>query len=143
MARGALAPGVITLDTSGLVAIISPTDPYHQEAVASLRVEAGPRLVPAAILAEIAYILEQRSSPFLVLSFVQDLMNNAYTLDCGDENFARIHQLMDRYQDLPLGLADATVIACAERHGKKVLTLDHHFAVVAREGTIAVLPEPY
>jgi len=45
------------------------------------------------------------------------------------------------YADLPLGFADATVIACAERSGRKVLTLDRrHFGVVAREDTIEVLP---
>jgi predicted nucleic acid-binding protein len=125
------------------VAIVSPTDPYHRQAIGLLRAEAGPRLVPAAILAEIAYMLEQRAGAWLVLNFVQDLQRSAYTLDCGDENLARICELMGRYRDLPLGLADAAVIACAERHGKKVLTLDHHFAVVAREGTIEVLPQLY
>lgn len=133
---------MITLDTSGLVAIISPADPHHQEALAVLRAESGPRLVPTAILAEIAYILEQRAGPRLTLSFVRDLEKGAYSPDCGVENLARIYQLMDRYQDLPLGLADAAVIACAEQHGRKALTFDSHFTVVAREGTISVLPEP-
>ena len=37
--------------------------------------------------------------------------------------------------NLPLGFADATAIARAERRGGKVFTLDHrHFGVVAREG---------
>jgi len=35
--------------------------------------------------------------------------------------------------------ADAAVVECAERHGGRVMTLDSHFAIVAREGTIAVL----
>jgi predicted nucleic acid-binding protein len=40
-----------------------------------------------------------------------------------------------------LGFSDAAVIACAERHGGQVLTLDHrHFGVVAQEGTIQVRP---
>jgi predicted nucleic acid-binding protein len=134
---------VITLDTSGLIAIVNPVDSRHEEVISILRAEPGPRLVPAAILAEIAYILERRAGTRLLLRFVQDLESNAYTLDCGEENLSRIYQLVDRYQDLPLGLADAAVIACAERHGTKVLTLDHHFAVVAREGTITVLPASY
>jgi uncharacterized protein len=125
------------------MAFISVGDPYHEQVIQLLRAETGSRLVPGAILAEIAYMLEQRAGPWLVLSFVQDLQSGAYTLDCGEENLTRVCELMDRYQDLPLGLADAAVIACAERHGKKVLTLDGHFAVVAREGTIEVLPEPY
>jgi predicted nucleic acid-binding protein len=50
---------------------------------------------------------------------------------------------MERYESLGLGLADAAVIACAERHRGRVLTFDRrHFPVVAQgEGTITVLPE--
>jgi predicted nucleic acid-binding protein len=45
------------------------------------------------------------------------------------------------FRDLPLGYADAAVIACVERRGGNVLTLDRrHFGVVEREGTIRVLP---
>jgi hypothetical protein len=54
----------------------------------------------------------------------------------------RAQQLTQRYRDLPLGFADAAVIACAERNGGRVLTIDRrHFPVVARgEKTITVLP---
>jgi predicted nucleic acid-binding protein len=49
--------------------------------------------------------------------------------------------LIGRYADLPLGLTDAMVVACTERNGGRVLTLDRrHFGVVAGEGTITVLP---
>lgn len=49
--------------------------------------------------------------------------------------------LVRRYADLELGLVDAAVIACAERNGGRVLTLDlRHFGVVAREGTITIVP---
>ena len=56
-------------------------------------------------------------------------------------DFARIRELVGRYADLPLGFADASVIACAERNGGRVLTFDaRDFGVVAREGTIQPLP---
>jgi hypothetical protein len=46
-----------------------------------------------------------------------------------------------RYRDLPLGFADAAVIACAEDNDGRVLTFDRRdFDVVSREGTIAVQP---
>ena len=53
----------------------------------------------------------------------------------------RIRLLVRRYADLPLGFVDAAVIACAERRGGRVLTLDRrHFGVVGREGTLTLLP---
>jgi predicted nucleic acid-binding protein len=62
-------------------------------------------------------------------------------LDCGDDDIPRIRGLASRYEDLPLGFADASVVACAERNGGRVVTLDDRdFAVVAREEAIVVLP---
>jgi predicted nucleic acid-binding protein len=52
-----------------------------------------------------------------------------------------LRELVVRYADLPLGFADASVVACAERRRAAVLTLDRrHFDVVAAEGTIRVVP---
>lgn len=54
----------------------------------------------------------------------------AENLAAGD--WLRIAELVARYRDLPLGTADASVVAAAERLGVgTVATLDHrHFAVV-------------
>jgi hypothetical protein len=56
---------------------------------------------------------------------------------------SRTHELMRRYADLPLGFADAAVIACAERHRGRVLTLDlRDCGMVAREGRITLALAP-
>jgi predicted nucleic acid-binding protein len=39
-------------------------------------------------------------------------------------------------KNLPLGLTDALVIACAERNGGEVLSLDEHFWIVSGEGKL-------
>jgi len=133
---------VLTLDTSGLIALVSPTDRNHQQAVAVVEADKGPFFIPMGIMAEIAYILEQRAGMFLLLYFLQDLRSGAYEVDCGDGDLDRIEALVRRYADLRLGYADSAVVACAERHGGRVLTTDRrHFPVVARgEGTIHPLP---
>lgn len=78
---------------------------------------------------------------FVLEAFLADLAARRYTLDPGDLEFTRVGDVVRRYADLRLGLVDATVIACAERRGCPVLTLDRrHFDVVAREGTFTVLP---
>lgn len=100
-----------------------------------------PYLVPAAILSEVAYMLESRGRYSFLDAILDDLESGAYELDCGDENIPRVRQLMKRYADLPLGLADASVIACAERHGGQVLSLDRDFWVVSRERRINILPD--
>ena len=132
----------MTLDTSGLIALVSPTDRNHRQAVEVVEADKGPFFIPMGIMAEIAYILEQRAGMFLLLYFLQDLRSGAYEVDCGERDLDRIDALVRRYADLQLGYADSAVVACAERHGGRVLTTDRrHFPVVARgEGTIHPLP---
>lgn len=132
---------MLTLDTSGLVALIGVRDLHHSRALDVLDVDPGPYFIPVAILSELAYLLERRVGSRPVLDVLDDLESGAFTADCGQQDFPRIRDLMERYDDLGLGLADAAVIACAERHRGRVLTFDRRdFDVVAREGKITVLP---
>ncbi|MEO6350657.1 MAG: PIN domain-containing protein [Candidatus Limnocylindrales bacterium] len=131
---------MLTLDTSGLFSLLNRRDPDHERAKNALLEAGRPYLVPIAILAEIAYLIEQRM-PKVLDTFLADLESGAYSLDCGEDDLPRMRELVTRYADLSLGVADAAVIALAERSGGLVLTLDlRDFGVVAREGTIQLLP---
>jgi predicted nucleic acid-binding protein len=84
----------------------------------------------------------ERGSQFDTLDRVlEDIQIGAYELDCGEDTIPRVRELMARYADLPLGFADASVIACAEQRGGSVLSLDRDFWIVAREGMIRILPK--
>jgi predicted nucleic acid-binding protein len=132
---------LVTLDTSALVAILNPRDPDHARMVALIDAEPGSLFVPVAALSEVSYFIERDHGAFVLAAFLQDLIDGAYSLDCGERDWYRVQQLVNRYADLPLGLADAAVIACAERHGGQVATLDYrHFGTVAGEGTIQIVP---
>ena len=132
---------MITLDTSGVLALLNRRDPDHHRARSALLEDPGPYVVPAGILAEVAYMIEQRLGLPVLDLFLADLESGAYTLECGEGDLPRIRGLVRRYADLPLGFADAAVVACAERRGGRVLTLDvRDFSVVSREGTISILP---
>ena len=116
-------------------------DPDHERVLRAMAREPAPWIVAAAVLGEIGYLVASRGTPAALDAFLQDLDDGTYTLDDGIEDIARVRVLVRRYADLPLGLVDAMVIACAERNGGLVATLDQrHFGVVAREGTITVVP---
>jgi predicted nucleic acid-binding protein len=132
---------LITLDTSALFALVNRRDPDHEPVKAAFEGDGGPYLVPAGILAEVGYLLEHRLGTDVLDAFLADLESGALTFEAGEEDLARVRELITRYEDLPLGFADATVIACGERNGGLVLMLDtRHFGTVAREGTISLLP---
>lgn len=85
-------------------------------------------------------MLEVRGGTRVVDAFLVSLLDGAMLLDCGERDFRRIRELIGRYANLPLGFADAAVVACAERRGGRVLTYDQrHFPVVAGESTITVV----
>jgi uncharacterized protein len=129
----------VIFDTSGLVAVVTADDPDHQAAVNAMTVSGGPFVIPAGILAEAAYMIERDAGTNAMAAVLDDLAEGAYTLDCGQQDFPRIKELVIRYADLPLGFADAAVIACAERTKAEVLTFDRRdFEVVGREGTFRI-----
>ena len=50
----------------------------------------------------------------------------------------RIRVLMNQYGDTPMDLADASLVAAAERRGlRKIFTVDGHFRVYRLDGTHA------
>lgn len=133
---------MLTIDTSGLLALMDRRDENHRTATREAEADDGPLIVPAGILAEAAYMIEGRVGSRFVSAFVSDLAGGGLALDCGEDDFARIGTLLARYGDLRLGFTDASVVACAERNGGRVLTFDRRdFSVVAREGTITLAPE--
>ena len=125
-----------------MLALLNPRERRHAPAKAAFLADRGPYFVPAGTLCEVGYFLQKRSASPVLDAFLADIHVGAYTLECGEDDLARIRELLTRYSDLGLSFADAAVIACAERTGGRVLTFDRRdFDVVAREGRITVLPE--
>lgn len=132
---------MITLDTSGIVALAKTEDAHHAQARAALEGTDDVTVVPAPILAEVAYMLDARLGPHAVRAFLEGLAQGETLLDCADADVPRVLELMARYRDLELGFSDASVIACAERNGGQVLTFDRRdLEVVAHDIPITLLP---
>jgi predicted nucleic acid-binding protein len=133
---------MITLDTSAIIALLDRHDRDHHVVTSILRAEAAPYLIPAPVLGEVGYFIESRLGHRVLAAFLDDLSSGAFTLDCGEDDLGRVAELTSRYADLPLGLVDAAVIACAERNLHRTLTLDQRdFGVVAREVPLTLLPD--
>ncbi len=86
-------------------------------------------------------MVTKRAGERVLVGFLGGFVEGSTLLDCGDVDIPRVRDLMIRYQDLPLGFADAAVIACAERNGGRIMTFDRRdFEVVARDVAISVVP---
>jgi predicted nucleic acid-binding protein len=128
---------VIVLDTSGLLAAIDASQRHHATAAAALRASTGPLLLSPFVLAELDYLLSTRVSVQAATALLGQVADGAYRLEpIAAEDIARASEIIDRYRDLELGLADASLVVLAERHRTNdVLTLDErHFRAVDGPG---------
>lgn len=128
---------MIVLDTSGLLAALDASQTHHAGAAAALRSSGPPRLLSPFVLAELDYLLTTRVSTTIARSWLAEVASGAYQLEpFASSDVAAAGAVLDRYADLGLGLADASLVVLAERHGcNDLLTLDErHFRAVIGPG---------
>ena len=100
--------------------------------------------MPTLVITEVTYLLGSRVGAESEVRFLGDLAaGNLIAEPVAPVDWIRIAELVARYRDLPLGTADASVVAAAERLGiTSIATLDRrHFSVVQpADGTFDLLP---
>jgi predicted nucleic acid-binding protein len=115
-----------------LLAAADTSTPEHARCANVL--EAYPDLaITAAVAAESAWMIESRLGPMAEAAFVSSIATGELeVIDLTPIDWARCAELIIRYQDLSLGLVDASVCAVAERlNVATIATLNHRdFAVV-------------
>jgi len=121
---------VIVLDTSGLLAALDAGQSHHQPAARVLASDDGPLLLSPFVLAELDYLLMDRVGPRAELALLEEVVGGAYDLvPFGVAEIAAAAELVGRYGDLRIGLADASIaVIAAEARTTRLLTLDErHF----------------
>lgn len=124
-------------DTSGVYAIYDADDAEHRATVAVVEAEPGLLLLPVILLAEIDYLLHLRLGPDAACDFLDAVEQGEFALvPVTAPDLARCGELLRQYRDLEIGLADATVVAAAERLGiQRLLTQDQrHFRAIRPRG---------
>jgi uncharacterized protein len=121
---------LILLDSSGLFAALVDTEVHHASARSALERDAPPFVLSPFVLCELDYLLTSSVGVEPELALLEDVTAGAYELtpfDGGD--VAAAHEVIERYRDLGIGLADASIVVLAARYGTdRVLTLDErHF----------------
>ena len=120
-------------DSGAIYGLYNRRDRHHRALRAAIVNEPGAILVSGAILSEIAYFITAKLGHKAELDVLDDMIAGAFTLEPFTfADLRRSRELIVQYSTLDIGLADAAVIATAERLGiRRILTVDErHFRVV-------------
>ena len=115
---------MILIDASPLVALIDGSDRHHDACVIAIRSIRETMLTVWPAFTEAMYFLR------ISLELQDELWQIAETgvivlADLDGEHRTRMRHLMRKYRDLPMDLADAALVAVAERERiSKIFTLD-------------------
>jgi predicted nucleic acid-binding protein len=136
---------VIIADTSGLLALFNRAEPEHlavRDIVARLD---QPMVVSPFVVAEVDYLVATRVGVEAELEILSELSGGAYVLpEIAPSDLSRMVDVVRKYRDQAIGVADASLVLLAERYGtRSLLTLDRrHFEVLrpTQGGRFKILP---
>lgn len=117
------------VDTSAIVAFMNARDRQHVAVRAWLEAETDDLATTPMIVAEADHLVASRGGRAASAALRADLAAGAYSVEWWPAAMSAAVRVADRYADMDLGLADASLVILAERMGTvDVATLDErHF----------------
>jgi predicted nucleic acid-binding protein len=121
---------MVIADTGFWLALNNRKDQHHALAKRHLRRLREPLITTWPVVTETCYLLLSRLGSTSQRRFVDSFSAGAFSVfDLRREHGARISALMESYADLPMDLADASLVLLAEElgHGRILSTDDRDF----------------
>jgi hypothetical protein len=135
----------LIVDAGALYAQADADEPQHAAVAQALREERDSFVTSQVVVAEADYLILRRLGIDVELRFLDDLAEGTYVVDAltpAELTIAR--DVVARYRDLELGLADASLVVIASRwRTRRILTLDERaFRAVTplQGGSFEILP---
>ena len=116
---------MIIADTGFWVALFDRRDNHHQKIRAFALTLDEPLITTLPVVTEVCYLLQTRCHPQKAIDFLTAHNTGLFTLfEINESNLSTMSQRMIQYVDLPMDLADASLVLLAEAlgHGKIVST---------------------
>jgi predicted nucleic acid-binding protein len=109
---------MIITDTGFWLALIDEKDAYHPAANQAFQTYDEPLITTWAVMTETCYLLLDRKGVQAQLKFIDGYSQNLFAVfDLELHHGIRIAQLMQKYANLPMDLADASLVILAEHLG--------------------------
>ncbi|NJK51577.1 MAG: PIN domain-containing protein [Leptolyngbyaceae cyanobacterium SU_3_3] len=117
---------MILADTGFFVALGNRSDTFHSKAQQQLNILKEPLITTYPVIIETSYLLYERSGQTAQFKFLQQLTTDSIQIFNFQKNhLERAIQLMQQYANLPMDLADASLVVLAEElKENRILTTD-------------------
>ena len=109
---------MIIVDTGFWLALADQKDTYHQRSKQTLKQYNETLITTWCVVTETCYLLLTRKGVKAQTAFINSLNQGLFTVfNLEIHHTSRITQLMEKYADLPMDLADASLVVLAEHLG--------------------------
>lgn len=119
----------ILIDAGPLIALFDRSDKYHLKAVAFLKDFKGKLWTTWPVVTEVSHMLDYNTTVqqnFLI--WIQ--RGGLQIVDLNLSDFSRLIELTEKFNDVPMDLADATLIVSSEKTGfKEIASIDSDFYI--------------
>ena len=117
---------MIAVDTGFLFALIDKSDAWHSRAVAALPTVEEGWITTWPVLTEATYLMTSHLGTHFAQKLLDEVADGGLLVwDIPAEHIGRIPAMMQRYANLPMDLADASLVLLAEHLGHgRILTTD-------------------
>ncbi len=117
---------MIIADTGFWLALVNEADKHHTEAKARLTDLTEPLISTWPVVTETCHLLLRECGPGSQEAFLRSYAKGAFDVfELEKAHVPRIADLMEKYADLPMDLADASLVVLAEHLGHgRILSTD-------------------
>ena len=119
----------IIVDSGPLIALFDRDDKYHNKVVNFLKTYDGNLLTTWAVITEVSHMLAFNLK--VQISFLKWIeLGGVKLIDLDQKDLRKLIKYMEKYLDIPMDLADGSLMIVAENHHiKEILSIDSDYDI--------------
>jgi predicted nucleic acid-binding protein len=119
----------VIIDSGPLIALFDRDDYYHQKALEFIKKFKGQLFSNYAVITEVTHLLDFNVS--VQIDFLQWIFDGGIRIEeITTDDLLRIIELTEKYSDLPMDFADASLVVLSERMKiKDIASVDSDFGI--------------
>ena len=128
----------ILIDAGPIIALFDKDDKYHKKIISFIKGKHFKFITTIAVITEVSHMLD--FSIEAQIAFLEWIMKEGVIInEVHQKDIARVLELTNKYKDLPMDFADATLVITAEITGiKKIVSIDSDFDVYRLPGKVKI-----